>query len=81
MSTAGTMHVRRVVAITRMSGSAGVWIAFRHVERMLFYSATRVLVVQMTVVQVVNMPIMLYGNVSTARSMLMGVICMNLLGG
>jgi hypothetical protein len=81
MSTAGTMHMRRVVALTRMSGRAGVWIAFRHIERVFFYGAPGVLVVQMTVVQVVNMPIMLYGNVSAAWPMLMGVIGVNLLGG
>ena len=81
MTTAGTMHVCRVVATARMSGSAGVGIGFCHVERVLFNGATRILVVQMTVVQVVHVSIVLHGNVSAARSMLMRVVGVNLLGG
>jgi hypothetical protein len=81
MSAAGTMHMGRVVPAARMRRSASVGVAFRHAEGMLLHGPASGLMVQMTIVQVVYMPIMLHGDVTAAGTMLMGVVGVKLLGG
>lgn len=77
MTAPRPMHVVQIVARTGVIRGAGVWIGVRDLESMLI-DMISMRVVQMTIVQVINVAIMFNRRMTTARTVLMFVIFVNI---
>lgn len=78
VSAIGAMHMPGLVTVTVMAGSTCIGIGFRHSDGMLVIMAF-VRMVQMAVVQVVGVPIMLYGGVAASGAMLVVVVIVGMM--
>jgi len=78
VAAAGPVHVRRIVRGARVSARALAGVGRGDSDAVLFDHPGRVLVVQVAVMQVIDMPLVVHRGMAAARFVAMGVVGMSM---